>query len=208
MINRIKYFCTAALCGSLAAFSLAIANPEKESSTPPARIFDNIPASWDYYFIGEETIQAHKGEKVKKLCLDTEFQEFRDIYRTVKQKRPVAGIGSSGRFSRVKLLQGGLDFAVINEDDLLVTLPLSGNYLIKTAFCSNSLERAKYLRFSDDSNRSRVNRCFRKRGLLNIQTRRSSGFKACEIIGLYEWNGPVIPEDLKIEFEGEPVELE
>jgi len=214
---------TAALALSLGCFNFAAA----QSEDPPERPFDNIPAKWDYYYLDGETIEAHMGEEVSRFCVDDDFMAAPHAYRTMKERerargsRPrlpnTGGLSLSGsrldngipEFRRFRFLQGGVDFSIVGQNALIVTLPEAGDHLIETQGCKKNLRRAKYIKFTDEIDRRKVNRCLFKGGSVVIQTRKhTSGIKACRIKGIYAWDGPTIPEDLQIEFEEEPIVLE
>lgn len=205
---------TASFGAALCVFALAAASPDDDTpknanadQAMPERSYENIPSNWEALFLDEETRETHRGDKVKKVCLDEDFQQMPQVYKTVRQKTFNDPTLKERRFTRVKRLQGGQDFMVIDQNHLVLSMPLAGNYLIETRRCKKNLDRAKYISFTDEIDRRSVNRCIRNRGGISIQTRQKSGFKGCEVRGIYEWDGPLPLDDQISDADLPPIEL-
>lgn len=205
MNARYKYAIAAIFAVTLNISNATAADPEEHSASPKPR---DIPTSWGTFFLDEETLETHKGERVRKFCLDDDFLANPNGFESEMVISRIRTQSGGPRVSRVKKLRGGVDFVVVGENAVIITLPKAGNHLVETRDCRRNLHRTKFIRFTDDINRTRLNRCVQRRQSLSIQTRlHKSGFKGCEIVNIHEWNGPVTAPDMEATTDNEPAPI-
>ncbi len=203
---KIRTHVIVGLTAALGLIGPALAVPEDPVDVPDHQQIDNIPENWDSFFLAEETLAAHKGEHVRKFCLDDDFQANVDGFET---DMLVSRTSRNNRVSKIKKLRGNVDFRVVGENTVIITLPVAGDHLVETRFCRRNLRRTKFILFTDSIDRPRLNRCVRRNQTLSIQTRlQNSGYKSCEVKAIYEWNGPDVTEYEELDGELPPIELE
>jgi len=156
-------------------FSLALflsigtsASAESANNLQPetyTKTFDNLPAKWKEFYLGEDKIQTHKGEEVDEILMT------KLIY---------------GRSADGTKLAGGHWFTVIGKNLVLVKDENEKTHLIETRNKCKALKRAKYLFLGNDI----VEIKYRRLDEFVFTTRLKGGFANCQITAMYEWNGP------------------
>jgi len=170
-----------------------------KKNTPPEIVYNGLPASWDYYFISPEIMSKYSGDEVSEVCLDDDFVKTPALYETLILYGNRSSRGGLSAPHKYKLLQGGIDFKVIDREVLLVSTPETGVHIVKTKMCKRSVRRAKFIKFSDGIERLKPNRCFKRRRGIRLLTRLKSGVAVCDIVSIHEWNGPFDSDILKAE---------
>ena len=192
---------TSLACGviSTTLITAAQAKGEDKPLAPPELVYDDIPARWDYYFVQPDIISKYTGEKTKKICFGADFSEFPDNYADQTQKVNLGSRSGIRETLRFKLLQGAVDFRVIDENRLLVSTPQTGTHVIQTRFCKSKLPRAKYLQIPVGHGRSSAKQCLRSSRGVAFMTGYKSRVAGCEIESINEWSGPIDSDALKAE---------
>lgn len=171
------------------------AQAKDKFSEPPEKVYDNIPANWNYYFLKPELIEAYSGDEKDEICFHEDFKppsKF-EIVRIHSGR----GASSKGRSIRdvtqdYRLMLGGTDFIVISEDKLIVKTDQTGAHILDVKYCKRELRRAKYLKFFDEIEAMPSAQCYSsklKDGLVFF-TRRHAGNARCKIESIREWTGP------------------
>jgi len=181
----------------IAAFSFSGAQAKDKSTNPPKRVYDNIPASWDYYFIEPELIEKYTGEQKKKICFHEDFRSPSKFKST-----PIrSSVGRRGQFRDFRLMLGGTDFIVVDKHALIVKTEHSGTHILNLRYCKRELHRAKYLKFFDEIEANPSDHCYSSvlKDGLSFFTRRYAGSAVCKIDSIHEWTGPFELDKLHLE---------
>lgn len=180
---------------TMAVFSSWQAQAKDKFNEPPAKVYDNIPANWNYYFLEPELIEAYSGDVKEKICFHEDFkspskfeaEHISSGRRASSNERSIRDVTQDYR-----LMLGGTDFIVISEDKLIVKTEHTGSHILNVKYCKRELRRAKYLKFFDEIEAMPSAHCYSsklKDGLMFF-TRRNSGNARCKIESIREWTGP------------------
>ena len=176
----------------LAIPAMAIANEATDDAQPFS--YDDIPSEWTDYFVHPNVIEKYTGEELREVCLEDDLSQNPDGFSTATESKPIGG-----GFQKTIFLVGALDFVVVDTKKVIVNLPVSGPHLVETRYCKKSLDRTKFIRFSDSIDRTRVRRCFKRNENMTIQTHRTRGIENCKIKSIHKWDGSVFINELQSE---------
>jgi len=130
------------------------------------KTFDNIPAKWSQFYLGEEKIDQYRGDPLDEVLM-------------TKHTYGQHGDGIK--------LAGGYWFTVIGENEILIRDEDDQTVLLEMRYCP-ALKRARYIFLPTE----KVIIRYRNNGSFSFTTRFSEGFAHCEIIGMHEWRGPLL----------------